>query len=255
MKIESFEERMGDEWAELFNTFILSDKMQEIYTNIRARGKGYKIFPIAENTFRAFKTCSPDRMKAIIFGSDPYPGEYYDTKLPHATGLSLDCSNSADNFKIQPSLDYFFQGMAKEYNLEKKFFITNDLTYLEDQGVLLLNRALTINKQQIASHVGIWDEFWKFFFEQVMNNYINVPIIFLGKDAAVLKKYVFEMTHPIHVLTHPSYSARTGQNWETNKTFTKINNHLKLHNKSEIIWGYKQSLATEADIIDDDMPF
>jgi len=72
--------------------------------------------------------------------------------------------------------------------------------------------------------MGKWDFFWEFFLQEIVFNfYKGVPIILVGKDAAKLKKYVFEMVNPVFILDHPSHAARLQECWVTNGTFTKCN--------------------------------
>ncbi len=241
MDSNSFKDKMGD-WFSFWEPFILSNKMDKIYETLKsdAQSKDFKtgkktvIFPTSKDTFNAFKYCNPKNLKLVIYGQDAYPGEYYDTKLPHADGLALSNSNSTG--KMQPSLRAFLDGIAKEYNCNYEPKDNLDLKYLAEQGVLLLNRSLTVKKDMIGSHSGLWDEFHQYFLDKLQSEHPNVPVLFLGKDAAVLKKYVFEMANPIFILDHPSYAARSEEDWETKGYFQKINNLLRVNFNTAIKW-------------------
>lgn len=260
MNIESFKEKMGEEWAELFKPFIESSKMDDIYTKIRNDSKKNVIYPNSNDTFKAFKLIKPENVKVIIISQEPYSGQYYKSKLPQATGIPLDSSNS-DNDKLQPSLEAFLQGIAAEYNLPyEEYYKTLSLSYLAEQGVLLLNRSLTVSKGKIGSHLGYWDEFFKYFFEEILTKYINIPVLILGKDAEYVKRWIFEMTHPIYILPHPSFAARTGELWDTNGIFDKITNYVRQERNFVINWSnklYEQKKNGEIDrmISDHFLPF
>lgn len=90
--------------------------------------------------------------------------------------------------------------------------------------------------------MGKWDFFWEFFLQEIVFNYYKgVPIILVGKDAAKLKKYVFEMNNPVFILDHTSFAARNNTLWETNNVFTKANKLIveQFGQGTEIIWDKK----------------
>lgn len=240
MKKELFKPLLGD-WYSYFESFLESKELYDIYQKLQKDSNDEKdIFPYCENTFKAFELCDPKKLKLVVLSQDPYPGVYYDSKLPHATGLCLDNSNSSKN-KLQPSLEYFWEGIAEEFGGKSQEYATKDLRFLANQGILLGNRALTVEKEMIGSHKGLWDPLWKFFFVEILPTYFSgVQVLFLGKDAFKLKSYVFNIANPIHYLDHPSFAARNGQLWETKKTFSNINNYLELNNPlSKINWKFK----------------
>lgn len=235
LNLEKFKEKFHPDWWEYIKPWLETEEAYNVYQILKEDGKREKIFPQSKDTFKALKLCPPDKLKLIIMAQDPYVGEYYDSKLPQADGMSL--SNSYGKGKRQPSLELFLEGISNEFGCTP--IEADNLTYLAEQGVLLANRALTVKKNKIGSHQDLWDGFWKFFLEDVLPKFKDTQILFLGKEASKLKKYVFEMLTPIHILTHPSASARGGQTWETNKTFTKINTYIedRLGRKEIIIWN------------------
>ena len=48
-----------------------------------------------------------------------------------------------------------------------------DLTYLADQGVLLLNTSLTVRQSKAGSHAKIWREFTKLFLEKLNSEIVH----------------------------------------------------------------------------------
>lgn len=151
----------------------------------------------------------------------------------------MDCSNNSKN-KLQPSLEYFWEGIFDEFGGKLEEYTKKDLRFLAERGVLLGNRALTVEKEIIGSHKGLWDSLWKFLFTEVLpSHFSGRPVLFLGKDAFKLKSYVFNMTNPVYYLEHPSFAARNGQLWETKGTFKKINKYLELNNGVEFQINWK----------------
>lgn len=234
---EAFAPMFGG-WADSFKPFFEGEQAWDIYQKLKNDSRnGAKIFPASNSLYRAFSMCSPSNLKLIIYGSDPYPGKYKDHK-PQATGLALDCSNSADK-KMQPSLSAFWEGLKKEYKVKP----THNLEFLAIQGVLLVNRSMTVEYQKIGKHMGWWDDFHKFFLQEIITpNHPNVPIVFLGKDAAKLDKYVFQLSNPTYTLDHPSFAARSQQTWDTKGVFTKCNKLIvsNLGAIQEIMWDVEE---------------
>ena len=78
----------------------------------------------------------------VIVGQDPYhePGQ--------AMGLSFSVPKGV---KVPPSLVNIYKEIAQEYNC-KMDFTSGDLTYLANQGVLLLNSILSVRAHQAMSH-------------------------------------------------------------------------------------------------------
>lgn len=244
---ESFAPMFG-EWGRYFKDFIESEKAWNIYQKLKEESKnGAKIFPASNSTYKAFSMCKPSNLKLIIYGSDPYPGKYKNGK-PQATGLALDCSNSEDK-KMQPSLASFWEGINKEIPVKP----THNLEFLAIQGILLINRSMTVEYQKIGKHMGWWDDFHKYFLEEIITPYFpNVPVIFLGKDAAKLDKHIFQISNPSFILDHPSFAARSQQVWDTKGVFKKVSTLIKgnLGELEQIIWDVE-----EFDKFIDDVPF
>lgn len=86
MKKELFKPLLGD-WYKYFESYLESKELYDIYQKLQKDSySGKEIFPYCENTFKAFELCNPNNLKLVILSQDPYPGVYYDTKIPHATG-------------------------------------------------------------------------------------------------------------------------------------------------------------------------
>lgn len=236
---ESFEPKFGD-WARYMQDFFEGENAFNIYKRLKNDSiKGAKILPVSTDTYKAFECTKPSNLRLVVIGQDPYPGIYKDG-TGQATGLALDCSNSKEQV-LQPSLKAFFDGIAEEFECDVHY--TNDLHYLATQGVLLLNKSLTVTQGQIGSHTNVWEKFYEYFLAEVITkNFPGVPILFLGKEASYLQKYVYPLTNPIFVLDHPSYAARSKTIWDTKGVFTEINQLLEFNNgKNFPIWWFENT--------------
>jgi uracil DNA glycosylase len=98
----------------------------------------------------------------------------------------------------------------------------------------MLNAALTTEINKAGSHLDIWEPFMKYLFEEVIN-YLGVPIVFLGKDAARYKKYTGIFAH-VFELSHPASAAYKNSEWDTEGTFSKIDVLLEENNGFGVQW-------------------
>lgn len=223
-------------WADRFKPFITSEAMFNIYQKLKEDARTHAIFPKSDNTFRSFGRSNPNSVHTVWYLMDPYPGVYYSNKEPHATGIPMDCTNSPDG-KLQPSLIKFYQGIEDDLGVPVEK--SPDLSYLLDQGVLLLNTDLTVKKGVTGSHSGLWEPFQKFFLEEIMGGTTGITYVFSGEKSRELMKYVnLDMNHII-TNEHPVAASYGQRKWNHQNVFSKINHHLKgnLGKEYQIMWN------------------
>ena len=104
---------------------------------------GHHYLPAGENVLRAF-TFPFDQVRVLIVGQDPYPTP------GHAVGLSF--SVAADVRPLPRSLANIFTEYGAD--LGHPAPSNGDLTPWAQQGVMLLNRVLTVRPGTPASHRG-----------------------------------------------------------------------------------------------------
>jgi len=231
MKWEKFKEFFHESWHNKMQPFIESEDCDLIYAYLKKEsGRGKKIAPLSSNVYRCFKETPLTDLKVVMMGMCPYHTLRNDQ--PVADGLLMGCSTTG---KLQPSLEQFYGGLERElYNgLNLKYKKNPDVTYLANQGVLMINAALTTEINKAGSHIAIWEPFIKHFFTCIETE--GAPIIFLGKDAAKYKKYVapFKWTF---VTSHPASASYKNTEWDTEGTFGKVNKVLKDNNNFNIMW-------------------
>jgi uracil-DNA glycosylase len=229
--------QLGD-WAPKFKEFIESQDFQDIYAFLKNEAREGKIIcPEHFNTFRAFRECSFSRLRAVFILQDPYPWVKLDRdgkKVFTSDGLAMSCSNTGI---CQPSLELFYQGM--EDDLGVKVPRHPDLSYLAEQGVLLLNTSLTVEMNKPSSHGSRWDKFIQYLFENVISFYTKgLVYVSFGKNAHIMAKTIIPFLHWGFEVEHPAAAAHKGREWEHQKIFTKINKILKDSNDEQINWVY-----------------
>src|SRR6478609_2958215 len=232
MEWSNFKEFFHSSYHPKMQKWIESEECNKIYAYLKERSrKGHKIAPNSNLTWRCFLETPLNEIKVVLAGYCPY--HTFINGAPIADGLCMGCSVTG---KLQPSLQYFYEGIEDELHDGMKLdYIKNpDVSYLAKQGVLMYNVALTTEMGKPGSHLDIWEPFNKFFFEEIVG-YTGIPIIFLGKEAGKCAKYVTPFTHVFH-LTHTAYAARMNTTWETEGCFKKINKIIKENNNFTVDW-------------------
>lgn len=224
LNYEEFAGKFGA-WADRFKPFIESKEMYDIFQKLKEdawtpEGKRKELIcPDSSNTFRAFATTVPDNIRTIWYLMDPYPRRYKGG-IMQATGIAMDCSNSPDG-KIQPSLEKFYASMGKD--IGKKVLESNDLTYLHDQGVMLLNTDLTCKLNKTGSHEKLWEPFQKFFLEEIMGCFTGIVYVLAGKASHRMEKFINPLGNYIFKIEHPAAASHGDRDWDCQKIFTKTN--------------------------------
>lgn len=98
-------------------------------------------FPPPALRFRALQNLAPERTRVVILGQDPYHGS------GEADGLAFSVPQGC---RIPPSLRNIFQEMADDLEGERPG--SSDLSCWLEQGVLLLNTALSVAPDLPGSH-------------------------------------------------------------------------------------------------------
>jgi uracil-DNA glycosylase len=192
---EYYKEALGVEWYQELKPILYSSMMNNIRAYIiNKRGsKGAEIYPRQEEVFSAFKCTSYSDTKIVILGQDCYhtPG--------HAHGLAF----SSKHRVCPPSLRNILKEVDND--IYPKTYQSRNTWRLDtwaNQGVLLLNTALTVEKGNPGSHIGIWQPFTKSVIE-VLNKRKGLIYMLWGGYAKQFKtcidvsnNYVLEAAHP-----------------------------------------------------------
>ena len=171
--------------------------------------------------FAALERTRPDDAKVVILGQDPYP-----TK-GHANGLAF---SVAPDVALPRSLKNIFRELEDDIGTAPS---TGDLSHWADQGVLLLNTALTAPEGDAGGHAKLG---WAELTEQVLRRLDDTPRAFLlwGNHAQKLGAQLSE--HHLKIETaHPSpLSARRG--FFGSRPFSRVNIWLEAQGHAPIQW-------------------
>jgi len=231
MNWELFKDKFHESWHHKLRPFIESQECDKIYEFLKKEGgRGKKLAPLSSNTFRCFLETPYDQIKVIMVGMCPY--HTYRTEQPVADGLLMGSVTGI----LQPSLEKFYESIERELylGLNLNYVKNPDISYLAKNGVLLLNAGLTVELNKAGSHNEVWEPFMKYLFEEVLD-VLRVPIIFLGKEATKIERYVAPFTWTFKV-SHPASASYTGSEWDSEGVFRKVNKILKDTNNETIDW-------------------
>ena len=185
-----------------------------------AEGRGY--LPAGTDVLRAF-TYPMDEVKVLIVGQDPYPTP------GHPMGLS---------FSVQPgvrpprSLENIFTELVSDLGVDRP--TSGDLTPWSRQGVMLLNRVLTVQPGAPASHKGWgWETVTQRAIEALVERRAPLVAILWGRPAQSLTPMLGST--PILASPHPSpLSASRG--FFGSRPFSRANDELSRMGAEPVDW-------------------
>ena len=173
-----------------------------------------EILPPPHQIFAALTACPPDTVRVVILGQDPYPTP------GHAHGLA---------FSVEPEVRPLPRSLGNIYKeLHEEFGATppnGDLRFWADQGVLLLNTALSVPAGEAGAHARLG---WSRLTGEVLTALSARPRAFVlwGKHAQSFEP---------HITAHPSpLSARRG--FFGSRPFSRVNDWLIARGDTPINW-------------------
>jgi uracil-DNA glycosylase len=187
-----------------------------------AAGRTY--LPRGDQILRAFQRPLAD-VKVLVVGQDPYPTP------GHPVGLSF--SVAPDVRPVPRSLANIYQELQTDLGLSAPDH--GDLTAWADQGVMLLNRVLTVRPGEAASHRG---RGWEAVTEQAIRVLAGrggpLAAILWGRDAQSLKPMLGQV--PWVESAHPSpLSANRG--FFGSRPFSRVNQLLEGQGGTPVDWS------------------
>lgn len=184
----------------------------------REYASGKQIYPRKSEIFAAFDLTPFDRVKVVVIGQDPYH------RPDQAHGLCFSVRNSVE---LPRSLKNIFKEVSEEFGSEIRK--RGDLTGWAEQGVLLLNRALTVEEGKPGSH----QSKWKCFTETVIKKLAarnNLVFIAWGNEAQKAVAQIDTAKHKVLKSAHPSPLSCSRRTHDKEKRFFG-NGHFKRANE------------------------
>lgn len=198
----------------------------ELIQFVKEEYSQHTCYPKGSDIFAAFDHCTFENTKVVILGQDPYHGP------GQANGL---CFSVKDGIPHPPSLVNIFKEI--ENDLQQPYPKSGNLERWADQGVLLLNAALTVRAHQAGSHQGKgWETFTDAVIKTLSNKKENIVFLLWGGYAKKKMTLIDSKRH--HVLTsgHPSPLSANRGYWFGNRHFSSCNKLLSQWYNKTIQW-------------------
>jgi uracil-DNA glycosylase len=234
-------EDIPSDWRELLGDYFESSDWQLLEKNLQAvlDLDLSVIRPEPQNFFKALKLCPVNSVKVVILGQDPYhsPG------LAQGLAFSIPAEIAVNSREFPSSL----RNISKALTLEGFGSLPNgDLHHWTQQGVLLLNTALSVKLGEAGSHTSLG---WKSLIDHLITalakqkpNLVwmlwgghaqsKLPLIENGLDQLILQS-----SHPsgLGVYKTDKPFLESGGKASCNH-FTKANQWLIKHKIPPIVW-------------------
>lgn len=227
-----------DETPGYFDRLDIHDSWTEVLTPVKAEinrvgdflvseaNANRQVLPPEEDRWRAFRQDFND-VKVLIVGQDPYPTP------GHAMGLSF--SLQPDVKPLARSLVNIFKELQSDLGVPMP--PNGDLSPWSNQGVMLLNRVLSVRGGSAGSHRG---KGWEPITEQAVSALVarQTPLVAIlwGKDAQSLLPLLNGKPNVQYITSvHPSpLSAKRG--FFGSKPFSRANDYLEAMGAPVVDW-------------------
>ena len=218
-------------WRPLLEKELAAPYFEALAARVDAARQTQEVYPPAGREFFALEKTQPQAVRAVILGQDPYhePGQ--------AMGLAFSVARGT---ALPPSLRNIYQELQSDLGLAPAPH--GDLTAWAEQGVLLLNTVLTVERGKANSHAN-WG--WQHLTDAVIaaTNALSQPVAFVLWGAQAQKKAALVKSQaPRLLLTapHPSpLSAYRG--FFGSRPFSKVNAFLQENGTAPIDWEIRES--------------
>jgi uracil-DNA glycosylase len=214
---------MAPDWAAALAP--VDDRIERMGRFLRdelAAGRAY--LPSGENVFRAFRRPLAD-VRVLVVGQDPYPTP------GHPIGLSFAVERHV--WPLPRSLVNIYLELRNDVGIMPPRH--GDLSGWTDQGVMLLNRVLTVRPGESASHRGKgWEEITECAITALVERGGPCVAILWGRDAQSLKPMLGQV--PWVESVHPSpLSASRG--FFGSRPFSRANAMLVAQGGEPVDWS------------------
>ena len=218
--------KLSNSWAFYLNEELQKEYIKNLEKFLFAQYQKKKtIYPATENLFVALDLVDIENVKVVILGQDPYHGE------GQAHGLSFSVN---DGIRHPPSLRNIFTELKSDLN--KDVPESGNLLKWANQGVLLLNTVLTVEKKKAGSHQNQgWEAFTNRIISVISENCDHVVFILWGANAQKKSALIDPEKHLILKSAHPS-PLSSYRGFFGSKPFSKVNTWLKKMGKTPINW-------------------
>jgi len=218
--------KLEPSWKEALRAEFDQPYMTQLREFLRQEyAAGKQIYPPGPMIFNALNSTPLDKVKVVILGQDPYHGP------GQAHGL---CFSVQPGVPAPPSLVNIYKELKRDLNID-----IPDHGYLQswaEQGVLMLNTTMTVERANANAHAG---KGWQFFtdriIEVVSEHQPHLVFLLWGAHAQSKQKLIDTTKHLVLTSVHPSpLSAYRG--FIGCGHFSRANKFLEQSGETPIEW-------------------
>lgn len=213
-------------WRALLKQELSAPYFENLKARVDAARQETEVYPPTGREFFALEKTQPQAVRVVILGQDPYhaPGQ--------AMGLAFSVTKGT---ALPPSLRNIYQELQNDLGIPPAKH--GDLTAWAEQGVLLLNTVLTVERGKANSHAA-WG--WRRLTDAVISatNALPQPVAFVLWGAQAQKKAALVRTQAPRLLLsapHPS-PLSSYRGFFGSKPFSQINAFLQENGEPPINW-------------------
>ena len=215
---------MSEDWAQALAP--VEDKIHAMGEFLRTEhAAGHRTFPTGQNIFRAFSR-PMNEVKVLIVGQDPYPTP------GNAMGLSFSVQR---DMPLPKSLINIYRELSDDLGIEPAQH--GDLSSWSDEGIMLMNRVLSVREGAPGSHRNKgWEEVTECAIRALAaRNKLLVGLLW-GADARrtapMLEPYpCVESAHPSPLSAHRGFFG--------SRPFSRVNTLLVEQGAEPVDWTVK----------------
>jgi len=219
--------RLHPEWLKALGEEFEKDYMRTLKSFLMSRKTaGAAVYPPGSEIFNALDSTPLSKVKVVILGQDPYHGP------GQAHGL---CFSVREGIQPPPSLVNIFRELQADLGLSPPGH--GNLQTWADQGVLLLNAVLTVERGQAGAHQGKgWEHFTDAVVATVNERCEHVVFLLWGAQAQRKGEGIDTSRHTVLKAPHPSpLSAHRG--FLGCRHFSQTNTWLEAHGVAPVQWA------------------
>jgi len=214
-------------WYAILQQEFEKPYMTELRNFLRAeKAAGKVIYPPGPQVFNAFNSTPFDQVKVVILGQDPYHGP------GQAHGL---CFSVKPGVPLPPSLQNIFKELQSDLGVAPPDH--GCLQPWAEQGVLLLNATLTVERGRAGAHQGRgWEQFTDAAIHKLAEQRQGLVFILWGSYAQKKGAFIDRNKHLVLRAPHPSpLSAHRG--FFGTRPFSQANGYLENNGVEPIDWA------------------
>ena len=223
--------QLHESWLQVLEGEFQQPYMQGLKAFLQGeKAAGKVIYPAGGQWFAALDTTPFDQVKVVILGQDPYHGPN------QAHGL---CFSVLPGMQVPPSLVNIYKEIHSDLGLAIPGH--GCLTHWAEQGVLLLNATLTVERGRAGAHQGRgWEQFTDRAIAALNEQREGIVFLLWGSYAQRKGALIDGGRHLVLKAPHPSpLSAHRG--FFGCRHFSQANNYLQRSGQQPIDWALPEN--------------